>query len=106
MLRVDFPLPFTNKNTPNNKREIEIWERSNCMCIIIMTKVIPEAFRGLMFEKVTIAKKFLAKIEQIFIKHKKDEISTLLRNLISIRYKGKYKGKKRNKYKKAIDTTP
>ena len=56
------------------------------MCVMIMKKVIPEAFRGSMFEKATTTNKLLAKIEQRFAKNKRAEIGTLLTNLISIRY--------------------
>ena len=75
------------------------------MCITIMKKAIPVAFRGLMFEKATITKQFLAELEQRFVKNEKAEIGTLLTSLISITYKGKDKGKKKNKNKKAINTT-
>ena len=60
VLRVDFSPPLTDESNPNDKREIKWWERSNRMCIVIMKKVISKEFRGSMFEKTIIAKKFLA----------------------------------------------
>ena len=59
-----------------------------------------------MSEKITTIKEFLVKIEHRFVKNEKTEISMLLISLISIRYKGKHKGKKRNKDKEAANTTP
>ena len=59
------------------------------MCLMIMKKSIPEAFRGTISETVTTAKDFLAEIEKRFVKSEKAEIGTLLTNLISMRYAGK-----------------
>ena len=54
-----------------------------------MKRAIPEAFRGTRSDKVTTAKEFLEEIEKQFAKNKKAKTSTLLENLISMRYKGK-----------------
>ena len=70
---------------------------------MIMKKVIQEAFRGSMSEKATMAKEFLAQIEQRFVKNENVEIGTLLTSLISIRCKSKEKGKKRNKVKEVAN---
>ena len=70
-LTVDSPLPLTDENTPDNKKEMERWERSNRMCIMIMKKAIPEAFKSSIIEKATTTKEFLAQIEQRFVKNKK-----------------------------------
>ena len=59
------------------------------MCIMIMKKAIPEAFKGTLSEKITMDKEFLVDIEKRFVKNEKAEIDTLLKNLISMRYKGK-----------------
>ena len=59
------------------------------MCIMIMKKAIPEAFKGTLSEKITMDKEFLVDIEKRFVNNKKAEIGILLTNLISIRYKGK-----------------
>ena len=63
VLMVDSPPPFTDEGTPDDKREIERWERSNCICIMIMKRAIPEVFKGSMPEKATKAKEFFAEIE-------------------------------------------
>ena len=54
-----------------------------------MKKDIPEAIRGTMLEKITMAKEFLADIEKRFVNNEKAEIGALLINLISMRYRGK-----------------
>lgn len=88
-LREDCPPPLIDKSTSANKSEKEKWEKSNRMCMMIMKRAIPEAFRGTMSEKITTAKDFLVDIEKRFVKNEKVEMCTLLTNLISMRYKGK-----------------
>ncbi|XP_056166845.1 uncharacterized protein LOC130138014 [Syzygium oleosum] len=87
-LRIDSPTPLNDQSTSDQKRDMERWERSNRMCMMIMKKAIPEAFRGTMSEKITTAKEFLTDIEKRFVKSEKAEIGTILTNLISMRYKG------------------
>nr|KYP46852.1 hypothetical protein KK1_031555 [Cajanus cajan] len=43
-LRIDSPPPLTDTSTSENKREMEMWEKSNRMSLMIMKKAIPEAF--------------------------------------------------------------
>ena len=54
-----------------------------------MMCAIPEAFRGVMSDKVTTTKEFLEEIEKRFAKNEKVETSMLLENLISMRNKSK-----------------
>ncbi|KAB5561228.1 hypothetical protein DKX38_006185 [Salix brachista] len=68
---------------------MERWEKSNLMCIRIMKRAIPEAFRGTMSDQITTAKEFLANIEKRFVNNEKTEIGMLLTSLISMKYKGK-----------------
>ena len=63
-LTVDSPLPLTNESTLNNKREMERWERSNRMCIMIMKKAIPEAFRSSIIEKQLRLNSFLHRLNK------------------------------------------
>ena len=58
-LRVSSPAPLTVESSSNEKRDIERWEKSNRMCLMIIKKVIPEAFRGTISETIKIAKEFL-----------------------------------------------
>ena len=58
------------------------------MCLMIIKKVIPKAFKGTIFETIKTAKEFLEEINNIFAKNEKSETNTLLENLISMRYKG------------------
>ena len=62
-IRKNAPAPLTDKSTSDEKREIERWERSNRMCMMIMKKSIPEAFRGTISETVTTAKDFLVELK-------------------------------------------
>ncbi|XP_074301650.1 uncharacterized protein LOC141633059, partial [Silene latifolia] len=67
-------------------RDMEKWERSNRMSLMIMKRAIPESFRGTMSEEDN-AKKFLVELEKRFVKNEKSETSTLLTSLVSMRYK-------------------
>ena len=58
------------------------------MCMMIIKRVIPEAFRGTMSDDITTTKAFLTDIEKRFVKNEKAEIGIILTNLISMRYKG------------------
>jgi hypothetical protein len=88
-LRTDSPPPLKDESTSDEKRDMERWEKSNRMCMMIMKRAIPEAFRGTMSDQITTAKEFLANIEKRFVKNEKAEIGTLLTSLISMKYKGK-----------------
>ena len=69
-LRDDSLPPLKNKSIPDDKREIDRWEKSNHICIMIMKKVILEAFRGSTTKKATVAKKSLTQIEHRFLRTK------------------------------------
>ena len=88
-LRIEQPTPLTAASSAEDKRDFEKWDHSNRMCLMIMKKGIPEAFRGDVSNEVNTAKGFLQEIEKRFIKNDKAETSTNLSNLISMRYKGK-----------------
>ena len=79
-LRVDSPARVSDLSTSNQKREFERWERSNRMCMMIIKRAIPEAFRGAMSDDITTAKAFLTDIEKRFVKNEKAEIGTILTN--------------------------
>ena len=55
----------------------------------IIKRGIPEVFRGVVSDDITSAKEFIAEIEKRFAKSDKAETSTLLQNLISMKYQGK-----------------
>ena len=77
----------TSTPEASNEVKIEKWDRSNLMCIMIMKRSIPEAFRGSISEGEN-AKKFIDEIEQYFAKNEKAKTSNLLTKLISMKYKG------------------
>ena len=87
-LRVSSPAPLTIESSSNEKRDIERWEKSNRMYLMIIKKAIPEAFRGTISETIKTSKEFLEEIKNRFAKNEKSETSALLANLISMRYKG------------------
>ena len=86
-LRVSSLAPLTVESSSDEKRDIERWEKSNRMCFMIIKNAIPEAFRGTISETIKTAKEFLEEIKNRFAKNEKSETSTLLVNLISMRYK-------------------
>ncbi|KAM6571173.1 hypothetical protein CsatA_015253 [Cannabis sativa] len=88
-LRMDRPAPLTDTSTSEQRRIYEKWDRSNRMSLMIIKRGIPEAFRGAVSEEVTDATTFLAEIEKRFAKSDKAETSTLLKKLISMKFKGK-----------------
>ena len=87
-LRVSSPAPLTVESSFDEKRDIEMWEKSNLMCLMIIKKAIPEAFKDTISKKIKTTKEFLEEIKNRFAKNVKYETSTLLANLISMRYKG------------------
>lgn len=82
-LRADSPPPFMDENTSNGKKDLRRCEKSNYMCMMIMKKVILEAFKGSIYEKITIDKEFLTDIKKTFVKNENVEIVTLLTKVIS-----------------------
>ncbi|CAH9136785.1 unnamed protein product [Cuscuta epithymum] len=82
------PAALKDSSTLDEKREMERWERSNRMSLMIMKRAIPESFRGTMSDEDD-AKSFLAELEKRFAKNEKAETSTLLSTLVSMKYKGK-----------------
>ncbi|CAH9074220.1 unnamed protein product, partial [Cuscuta europaea] len=87
-LRTEKPAALKDTSTLDEKREMERWERSNRMSLMIMKRAIPESFRGTMSDEAD-AKSFLAELEKCFAKNEKAETSTLLSTLVSMKYKGK-----------------
>ena len=70
-LRVSSPTPLTVESSSDEKRDIERWEKSNRMCLIIIKKVIPKAFRGTISETIKTVKEFLEEIKNRFAKNEK-----------------------------------
>lgn len=64
-LKVERPADITKKSSSDDdKRGIEKWDASSRMSHMIMKRVIPEAFRSIMFEQVTSIKDFLEEIKK------------------------------------------
>ena len=79
-----------HNSTPKNLNEanIEKWERSSRLSLMLMKSSISEAFRGSITKSAN-AKKFLLDIEQVFAKNEKAKTSTLLRKLVGMKYTNK-----------------
>ncbi|XP_061363985.1 uncharacterized protein LOC133307489, partial [Gastrolobium bilobum] len=77
--------PTSTRENPNTDK-IEKWERSNRMCLMIMKRCVPEAFRGSIVE-TTDVKLFLKELEQYFARNEKAEIGQTLSKLINMRVK-------------------
>ncbi|XP_042380043.1 uncharacterized protein LOC121972440 [Zingiber officinale] len=71
------------------RAKYEKWDRSNRMNLMIIKHGISEAFRGAVSNCVTKAKEYLDDIEKRFAKSNKVETNTILKSLISMKYKGK-----------------
>lgn len=89
MLRIDCPLALMDESTFDVKKDMEKWEKSKRMYMMIMKKVILKAFKGSMFQKITTTKEFLVQWKDICQWKEKAEIGMLLRSLISMRYTSK-----------------
>ncbi|XP_057430655.1 uncharacterized protein LOC130723564 [Lotus japonicus] len=88
-LRVEKPASPTESSTSEQRKDYEKWDRSNRMSLTIIKCGISEVFRGTISEEIKGVKDFLAEIEKRFAKSDKGETSTLLQNLISMKYQGK-----------------
>ncbi|RZB42862.1 actin [Glycine soja] len=88
-LRIEKPSSPTDSSTSEQRKHHEKWDHSNRMSLMIIKCGIPEVFRGTVSDDIISAKDFLAKIEKSFANSDKAETSTLLQNLISMKYQGK-----------------
>ncbi|XP_047330736.1 uncharacterized protein LOC124934273 [Impatiens glandulifera] len=88
-LRIDQPAPLTDVSTADQRQMFEKWERSNRLSLMIIKKSIPEIFQGTISDDITKAEEFLIEIENRFTKSDKEEMSTFLKSLITMRYLGK-----------------
>ncbi|XP_022878635.1 uncharacterized protein LOC111396430 [Olea europaea var. sylvestris] len=88
-LRIEQHTPLTKESSPDEKNNLEKWDRSNRVSLMIIKRGILKAFRGADAEEVSNTKEFLAEIEKRFAKNDKAETSTLLQSLISMKYRGK-----------------
>jgi hypothetical protein len=77
----------TAKNT--NETKIENWHRSNCMCLMMIKRSIPEMISGSIVECES-GKKFLKIVlTKFFVKNNKALTNNTLSKLILMSYKGK-----------------
>ena len=58
-IRIERPPSLTDDSTVEQRANLEKWERSNCMSLMIMKHSIPDTTRGAMLEEEN-AKSFLS----------------------------------------------
>ncbi|XP_042466099.1 uncharacterized protein LOC122048620 [Zingiber officinale] len=88
-LKTEQPTAPIDTSSSEQRAKNEKCDRSNRISLMIIKRGIPEAFRGAVSNSVTKAKEYLDEIEKRFSKSDKAETSTILKSLISIKYKGK-----------------
>ncbi|XP_042432677.1 uncharacterized protein LOC122019254 [Zingiber officinale] len=88
-LQIEQPTAPTDTSSSEQRVKYEKWDHSNRMILMIIKRSIPEIFRGTVSNSVTQAKEYLDEIEKRFAKSDKVETSTILKSLISMKYKGK-----------------
>ncbi|GJY51525.1 UBN2_2 domain-containing protein [Tanacetum coccineum] len=86
-LRFDKPNPLTATSTVDEKRNYEIWERSNRMSLMIMKNSISIAIRGAIPDSEN-AKEFLKSVEEQFKGSSKANASTLILKMLTTKYDG------------------
>ena len=89
VLRIEQPTSLTVESSPDDRKNFEKWECSNRISLMIIKRDILEAFRGVVSDKIILAKDSHTETEKHFAKNNKVETSTLLTSLISMKYKGK-----------------
>ena len=87
-IRTKRHLALINDSIVEQRANLEKWERSNSMSLMIMKHSIPDTIRVAMLENES-AKSFLIQITYQFTGSEKVEMSTILSKLVSMRYKGK-----------------
>ncbi|XP_057976130.1 uncharacterized protein LOC131163552 [Malania oleifera] len=87
-LWIERPLALTDTSTSDMKRDLERWECSNRISLMIMKRSVPEAFSGTMSDEDN-AKVFLEKLKKRFTKNENAQTNNLLTSLISMTYKEK-----------------
>ena len=88
VIRTERPPALTNDCTVEQRANLEKWECSNHMSLMIMKHSIPDTIRGATLEEEN-GKSFLSQIVYRFVGSKKVETTTILSKLVSMRYKGK-----------------
>ncbi|XP_073314111.1 uncharacterized protein [Primulina huaijiensis] len=88
-IRMEKPTTPTAISSSKERDRFEKWDRSNRMSLMIIKRAIPEVFKGAVSEDITNAKEYLAEIEKRIAKSDRAETSTILKSLISMKYKGK-----------------
>ncbi|XP_047331618.1 uncharacterized protein LOC124935216 [Impatiens glandulifera] len=87
-IHTEKPTTLTIIISSEEKAKFEEYDRSNCMSLTIIKRAIPEFLKGVVFKDTTNTKDYVTEIEKCYVKSDKAETSTILKSLISMRYKG------------------
>jgi len=64
-LRIEQPASLTVESSHDDRKNFEKWKRSNRMSLMTIKHDIPEAFRGAVYDEITLAKIFLPKLRNV-----------------------------------------
>ncbi|XP_010269099.1 PREDICTED: uncharacterized protein LOC104605861 [Nelumbo nucifera] len=87
-IRTDKPTEITSASTGEQKALYEKWERSNCTSLMIIRSTISIAIRGAIPEKES-TMDYLKVVEKHFIGSTKTLASTLMIEMITMKYDGR-----------------
>ncbi|PON56995.1 Transmembrane protein [Parasponia andersonii] len=79
---------LTKKSSTKDKKNFKLWKKYNHISVMIIKWYIPKIIWDSLLKKEN-AKAFLAAIEKLYLKNEKNEVITILRKLISMRYSSK-----------------
>ena len=86
-IQIEPPTALFDSSTTKEREYYEKQESSNRTSLMIVKYTIPKTIRGSISKKEN-AQRYLAQVVDCFAKNEKDEASTILGNLNSMRYKG------------------
>lgn len=88
-LLAEQPTFVMESSTSEQRKDYEKRDHSNRMSLMIIKCDVLVVFRGTISKDITNVKKILIEIEKRFKKRNKAKTSSLLRNLISMKFQGK-----------------
>jgi hypothetical protein len=89
-LRENRPTPVVTASITDLEKETQAkWDQSDKLSIMAIKKTIPEAFQRIVHETFISTKEYIKALKERFIKSNKAEITTLLTNIVTMKYIGK-----------------
>jgi gag-polypeptide of LTR copia-type len=84
-LQQDKPLVPVEDSPENMENAHAQWMMSNCLCLKVMQRFIPENFRGHVSD-FTLVLDYLKELEQRFVRNENAEIGIMLNKLCTMKY--------------------